>query len=102
MPFDGTHISERARVLINALELLRRDGWCQRASIMDNGEMCILGALWVTDGKQKTTPLDMAYFTTKSAAEIIIRFNDAKKRTFAEVEAWFEEQIAAAMAVTTG
>jgi hypothetical protein len=96
MPFDGIRVSKQARILIDALELLRRDGWCQNRGKNHRGHRCILGAIYDIDRpfhQQLLVPSHAGADTIIS----IIEFNDAPKRTFAEIEAWFEERIAAAL-----
>lgn len=45
MPFDGTHIDAAGKVLLDAADLLERDGWCQFARKNRDGNMCAVGAL---------------------------------------------------------
>jgi len=123
MPFDGTQVPEKAlaakqpicsppakaRILIDALELLRRDGWCQGRIENNTGQHCILGAVYIANGVElgrdrqvvRTAEMQQRAHDCQVMMQYegrpINRYNDAPGRTFEEVETWFEEQIARAM-----
>ena len=94
MPFDGIRVSKQARILIDALELLRRDGWCQRRGKNPQGQRCILGAIYDTD---RAFHFELMQNQPQGGFHPVAIFNDDPARTFAEIEAWFEERIAAAL-----
>jgi hypothetical protein len=108
MPFDGAHVSEKARILMDALELLRRDGWCKGTTQNVKGEHCILGALYEAynccdlcdlslKSSNKRDVIIATYSHPRYGSSPISAFNDDPLTNFSDVERWFEGQIAAAI-----
>jgi len=93
MPFDGASLTKTQRVLLDAAKEVRK-GWCQFALARD-GNVCVLGALYVADGADRTTesivsrdPSDAgraAYTQLTKHVGYITIFNNAPKRTSEEV-----------------
>jgi hypothetical protein len=98
MPFDGKNLNPDALRLMKALEILRTKGWCQNRVKDEYGSVCIGGAINETyydavlgHVGQKTRSL-----LKRCGVSVydLVDFNDDPERTFQEIEAWFEEQIA--------
>jgi hypothetical protein len=108
MPFDG--VPNRARVLADALDLLHCRGWCKGMLKDEDGRLCSIGAILAVQGMflNSYRPRIGLGLAAEGCQAIglspwtISSFNDAPERTFAEVEAWFEKRIAAALAGETG
>jgi hypothetical protein len=45
MPFDGSRLSQEARLLITARARISEDGWCQRAFRDGKDQWCLMAAL---------------------------------------------------------
>lgn len=91
MPFDATPIPNKARVLIDALELLRTQGWCQEATTDGTGRLCLFGAIRQAGNLRTSWDFDALGIPWPTD------FNDAPGRTFAEVEQWMLDRIADAI-----
>lgn len=105
MPFDGTQVSEKAQILIKALELLRRDGWFQVGPDPGTAQRCAIIAIYDAEAKSRSHHWAVyhEYLNLhKDGYFSMTGWNDSPGRTFAEVEAFFEQEIAKALGLGNG
>lgn len=84
-----------SKVLVEkTIEVLERDGWCQRKLTNDQGQHCVLGAIVTATNESGTSHLD--YMDTRRELNrlitdwgrddmAIVRWNDAKHRRKGQV-----------------
>ncbi len=78
------------QMLLDAADLLERDGWCQQAYQDGDGHHCALGALDAVVGMAELKTIDWVAFSKANerlfgAVGQITHWNDARGRTAEEV-----------------
>jgi hypothetical protein len=105
MPLDGTNLDETTQIILDALDILRREGWCRGKLSDGEGRVCANGALVKavtgTDPRIRPDgwPVDKFILARDRLAEAcdcpigkrsqgVPDFNNSRM-TFTEIEDWF-------------
>lgn len=101
MPLDGTGLDETTKIILDALDILRRDGWCRGRLIDGEGRVCANGALVKALGGKFVASIPLDYDMNKARAAVA-RLADAasvhffavpahnnSRESFDEIEEWF-------------
>lgn len=97
MPFDGTRqVDATGRIILEALDILRRDGWCVGAYHNLEGAHCTVGALTVGKDYVYAPSLERLARAIPNDFEEgwrtflrVTGYNDAQT-DFSVIEEWFE------------
>jgi hypothetical protein len=83
MPFDGSRLSQEARLLITARARISEDGWCQRAFRDGKDQWCLMAALGY-DGMLVPLIRSRKSYRYRALERVIeaISHHDKSRRTF--------------------